>query len=76
MKKNLNQDYTREDRLEKAKKRKRKNTIGSILVFFGCLLVLVVVTYIAGYLYMWIDNEFQKSANDIAAAVMESEKQE
>lgn len=76
MKKNLNQDYTTEDRLEKAKRRKKNNTIGSILVFFGCLLVLVVVTYIAGYLYMWIDNEFQKSANDIAAAVMESEKQE
>ena len=76
MKKYLNQDYTTEDRLEKAKRRKKNNTIGSILVFFGCLLVLVVVTYIAGYLYMWIDNEFQKSANDIAAAVMESEKQE
>ena len=76
MKKNLNQDYTTEDRLEKAKRRKKNNTIGSILVFFGCLLVLVVVTYIAGYLYMWIDNEFQKNANDIAAAVMESEKQE
>ena len=76
MKKNLNQDYTTEDRLEKAKRRKKNNTIGSILVFFGCLLVLVVVTYIAGYLYMWIDNEFQKSANEIAAAVMESEKQE
>ena len=76
MKKYLNQDYTTEDRLEKAKRRKKNNTIGSILVFFGWLLVLVVVTYIAGYLYMWIDNEFQKSANDIAAAVMESEKQE
>lgn len=76
MKKYLNQDYTTEDRLGKAKRRKKNNTIGSILVFFGCLLVLVVVTYIAGYLYMWIDNEFQKSANDIAAAVMESEKQE
>lgn len=76
MKSNSNKDYMTEDRLEKSKKHKRNKSIGSILVFFGCLLVLVVVTYIAGYLYMWIDNEFQKSANDIAAAVMEAESQE
>lgn len=76
MKNNSNKDYTAEDRLERAKKRRKSKSVGSILVFFGCFLVLVVVTYIAGYLYMWIDNEFQKSANDIAAAVMEAESQD
>ena len=63
-----------EDRLEKRKKRRRNNTIGSILVMFGCVLILVLVTYLAGILYMWIDDEFQKSANDIVAAI-ESEEQ-
>lgn len=76
MKNNSNKDYTSEDRLERAKKRRKSKSVGSILVFFGCFLVLVVVTYIAGYLYMWIDNEFQKNANDIAAAVMEAESQD
>lgn len=63
-----------EDRLEKRKKRRRNNTIGSILVMFGCILILILVTYLAGILYMWIDNEFQKSANDIVAAI-ENEEQ-
>lgn len=63
-----------EDRLEKRKKRKKNNTIASILVMFGCILILVLVTYLAGIAYMWIDEEFQKSANDIAAAI-ESEEQ-
>lgn len=65
-----------EDRLERRKKKKRNNTIASILLIFFCVLVLVIVTYVSGILYMWIDKEFQKSANDIAAAVEQSEKEE
>ena len=34
----------------------------------GCLLVLVLVTYVAGILYSWIDSKFQNNANDLAAA--------
>lgn len=57
-----------EDRLEQTKKRKRNTKLGSILVMFGCLIALVLVTYAAGMLYMWIDNRFQQEANDLAAA--------
>ena len=57
-----------EDRLSRANKRKKNNTIASILVMPGCLLVLVLVTYVAGILYSWIDSKFQNNANDLAAA--------
>ena len=57
-----------EDRLSTANKRKKNNTIASILVMTGCLLVLVLVTYVAGILYSWIDSKFQNNANDLAAA--------
>lgn len=57
-----------EDRLSRANKRKKNNTIASILVMTGCLLVLVLVTYVAGILYSWIDSKFQDNANDLAAA--------
>lgn len=57
-----------EDRLEKSKRRKRSNRIGSILVMFGCLIVLILVTYLAGVAYMWIDEKFQENANDLAVA--------
>ena len=57
-----------EDRLSRANKRKKNNTIASILVRTGCLLVLVLVTYVAGILYSWIDSKFQNNANDLAAA--------
>lgn len=57
-----------EDRLSRANKRKKNNTIASILVMTGCLLVLVLVTYVAGILYSWIDRKFQNNANDLAAA--------
>ena len=51
-----------EDRLSRANKRKKNNTIASILVMTGCLLVLVLVTYVAGILYSWIDSKFQSNA--------------
>ena len=57
-----------EDRLSRSNKRKKNNTIASILVMTGCLLVLVLVTYVAGILYSWIDSKFQNNANDLAAA--------
>ena len=57
-----------EDRLSRVNKRKKNNTIASILVMTGCLLVLVLVTYVAGILYSWIDSKFQNNANDLAAA--------
>ena len=57
-----------EDRLSRANKRKKNNTIASILVMTGCLLVLVLVTYVAGILYSWIDSKFQNNANDLAVA--------
>ena len=57
-----------EDRLSRANMRKKNNTIASILVMTGCLLVLVLVTYVAGILYSWIDSKFQDNANDLAAA--------
>ena len=57
-----------EDRLSRANKRKKNNTIASILVMTGCLLGLVLVTYVAGILYSWIDSKFQDNANDLAAA--------
>ena len=57
-----------EDRLSRANKRKKNNTIASILVMTGYLLVLVLVTYVAGILYSWIDSKFQNNANDLAAA--------
>ena len=74
MKNNRNGSRTTEDRLERSGRR-RNNRISSILVMFGCLLVLVLVTYMAGVLYMWIDAEFQKNADDIAEAVMLSEQE-
>lgn len=68
MKKQNENGRISEDRLSQAKKRKKNNTIASILVMTGCLIVLVLVTYIAGILYSWIDNKFQSNANDLAAA--------
>ena len=57
-----------EARLSRANRSKKNNTIASILVMTGCLLVLVLVTYVAGILYSWIDSKFQDNANDLAAA--------
>lgn len=67
MKNDFNNGKLTEDRLER--KRKKKNArLESILVMFGCLVVLVLVMYIAGALYGWIDDRFQENANDMAAA--------
>ena len=68
MKKQNENGRISEDRLSRANKRKKNNTIASILVMTGCLLVLVLVTYVAGILYSWIDSRFQDNANDLAAA--------
>lgn len=68
MKKENENGWIPEDRLSRANKRKKNNTIASILVMTGCLLVLVLVTYVAGILYSWIDSKFQDNANDLAAA--------
>ena len=68
MKKQNENGRISEDRLSRANKRKKNNTIASILVMTGCLLVLVLVTYVAGILYSWIDSKFQSNANDLAAA--------
>ena len=68
MKKQNENGRISEDRLSRANKRKKNNTIASILVMTGCLLVLVLVTYVAGILYSWIDSKFQDNANDLAAA--------
>ena len=68
MKKQNENGRISEDRLNRANKRKKNNTIVSILVMTGCLLVLVLVTYVAGILYSWIDSKFQDNANDLAAA--------
>ena len=59
MKKQNENGRISEDRLSRANKRKKNNTIASILVMTGCLLVLVLVTYVAGILYSWIDSKFQ-----------------
>lgn len=66
--------YLTEDRLAMAKKRKKNNTISTILVMFGCLVVLVLVTYLAGAAYMWIDKEFEKEASDLAVAAIGEEQ--
>lgn len=71
---NSSNRYLTEDRLEMAKKRKKNNTISTILVMFGCLVVLVLVTYLAGAAYMWIDKEFEKEATDLAAAAIGEEQ--
>ncbi len=68
MKKENGNSRISEDRLSRANRRKKNNTIASILVMTGCLIVLVLVTYIAGILYSWIDSKFQDNANDLAAA--------
>ena len=68
MKKQNENGRISEDRLSRVNKRKKNNTIASILVMTGCLLVLVLVTYVAGILYSWIDSKFQNNANDLAAA--------
>ena len=68
MKKENGNGRISEDRLNRANKRKKNNTIASILVMTGCLIVLVLVTYVAGILYSWIDSRFQDNANDLAAA--------
>lgn len=62
MKKQNENGRISEDRLNRANKRKKNNTIASILVMTGCLLVLVLVTYVAGILYSWIDSKFQDNA--------------
>ena len=59
MKKQNENGRISEDRLSRANKRKKNNTIASILVMTGCLLVLVLVTYVAGILYSWIDGKFR-----------------
>ena len=59
MKKQNENGRISEDRLSRVNKRKKNNTIASILVMTGCLLVLVLVTYVAGILYSWIDSKFQ-----------------
>lgn len=68
MKKENGNGRISEDRLNRANKRKKNNTIASILVMTGCLIVLVLVTYVVGILYSWIDSRFQDNANDLAAA--------
>ena len=68
MKKQNENGRISEDRLSRANKRKKNNTIASILVMTGCLLVLVLVTYVAGILYSWIDSKFQDNANDLPAS--------
>ena len=68
MKKENENSRISEDRLSRANRRKKNNTIASILVMTGCLIVLVLVTYIAGILYSWIYSKFQDNANDLAAA--------
>ena len=68
MKKQNENGRISEDSLSRVNKRKKNNTIASILVMTGCLLVLVLVTYVAGILYSWIDSKFQNNANDLAAA--------
>ena len=51
MKKQNENGRISEDRRNRANKSKKNNTIASILVMTGCLLVLVLVTYVAGILY-------------------------
>ena len=63
MKKQNENGRISEDRLSRVNKRKKNNTIASILVMTGCLLVLVLVTYVAGILYSWIDSKFQNNAS-------------
>lgn len=75
MRKNRSEGRMTEDRPDRSR-RKRNRKINSIFVMFGCLLALVLVTYLAGVLYMWIDAEFQNNANDIAEAVAVSEQEE
>ena len=75
MRKNRSDGRMTEDRPDRSR-RKRNRKINSIFVMFGCLLALVLVTYLAGVLYMWIDAEFQNNANDIAEAVAVSEQEE
>jgi len=72
----MSEERITEDRLEKAKRKRRNNTISSILVMFGCLIVLVLVTYLAGVLYMWIDSEFQKNVDTMEQAVSIQEQTE
>ena len=72
----MSEERITEDRLEKAKRKRRDNTISSILVMFGCLIVLVLVTYLAGVLYMWIDSEFQKNVDTMEQAVSIQEQTE
>lgn len=71
----MTNSYLTEDRLEMAKRRKKNNTISTVLVMFGCLVVLVLVTYLAGAAYMWIDKEFEKEASDLAAAAIGKEQE-
>lgn len=71
MTKDFRHDRIVEDRLEQSKRRKRNNKIGTILVMFGCLIILILVTYLAGAAYMWIDEKFQENANDMAAIAEE-----
>ena len=75
MRKNRSDGRMTEDRPDRSR-RKRNRKINSIFVMFVCLLALVLVTYLAGVLYMWIDAEFQNNANDIAEAVAVSEQEE
>ena len=73
MKKQNENGRISEDRLSRANKRKKNNTIASILVMTGCLLVLVLVTYVAGILYSWIDSRFQHILRNIAQVIHEGQ---
>ena len=60
-------ERTAEDRLSKAKKKPKKSRY--ILTMLAYLVVLVIVMYVAGVLFTWINGKLDKAQEDAAQAV-------
>lgn len=53
------------------KKLKRKNTITAVLWMLGCIALLILVIFLVGYIYVWIDDGMGENIDAIANPVVE-----
>ena len=57
----------------RARRRKKQSRISVLLAMFGILIVLVLITCLAGIIYMWVNGESWKNANEQAVAIPSTE---
>lgn len=71
MKNEFDYSYDAESVWEMPRRRRRNRSIATILVIFGCLIVLVLVTYLGGMMFRWYDTQLQSGTEQAAMAVTE-----